>query len=112
MSAKSQSILWVAQRASATVLALCVIVHLATVIYAVQGGLTAAEILSRTQGNIGWFVFYTGFVAAVAIHAPIGLRTILSEWFGWRSSSRDLLLLIFAATIAVGGMRAVVAVFA
>ena len=38
--------LWIAQRASAAVLALCVVVHLATIIYAVRGGLTAAEILA------------------------------------------------------------------
>jgi fumarate reductase subunit C len=52
--------LWLAQRASAAVLAICVVVHLATIIYAVQGGLTAGEILSRTRGNAGWFAFYNG----------------------------------------------------
>src|SRR5574341_1374263 len=48
---KSQTWLWAAQRASAAVLALCVAVHLATIVYAVQGGLTGAEILARTRGN-------------------------------------------------------------
>jgi len=112
LTVRTQSILWFAQRASAAVLALCVFVHLATVIYAVQGGLTATEILGRTQGSLGWFVFYTGFVAAVAVHAPIGLRSVLSEWLGWRSAYRDVVLLAFAAAIVVTGMRAVVAVFA
>ena len=92
-------------------LALCVVVHLATIIYAVQGGLTAAEILERTRGNVAWFAFYSLFVLAVTIHAPIGLRTVFAEWLGWRGRSRDWVLLIFAAALAWMGMRAVVGVF-
>lgn len=68
-----------AQRASAAVLALAVTVHLATVIYAVRGDLSAAEIIARVQGNVAWLIFYVVFVIAVAIHAPIGIRTILLE---------------------------------
>ncbi len=68
-----------AQRASAAVLALAVTVHLATVIYAVRGDLSAAEIIARVQGNVAWLSFYLVFVLAVAIHAPIGIRTILLE---------------------------------
>ncbi|MBM3384761.1 MAG: succinate dehydrogenase, partial [Betaproteobacteria bacterium] len=45
MSFRSETLLWVAQRASAAVLGVCVAVHLATMIYAVRGGLSAAEIL-------------------------------------------------------------------
>ena len=41
VSRRAETLLWVAQRASAAVLALCVLVHLATIIYAVRGGLTA-----------------------------------------------------------------------
>ena len=104
--------LWIAQRASAAVLALCVAVHLATMIYAVQGGLSAAEILGRTRGSAGWFAFYTLFVLAVTVHAPIGLRSIFAEWLGWRSASRDIALALFGAFIAAMGMRAVFAVFA
>ncbi len=111
MSVKAQSYLWIAQRASAAVLALCVCVHLATMIYAVQGGLSAAEILGRTRGSPGWFAFYTLFVLAVTVHAPIGLRSIFSEWLGWRSTSRDVVLALFGALIAATGMRAVFAVF-
>jgi len=103
--------LWIAQRASAAVLALCVLVHLATIIYAVQGGLTAAEILGRTRGSVAWFAFYALFVLAVTIHAPIGLRAVLGEWLGWRGPSRDLSLLFFAAVLAWTGLRAVAGVF-
>ena len=104
--------LWIAQRASATVLAICVTVHLATIIYAVQGGLSAAEILERTRGNAGWLAFYTVFVLAVTVHAPIGLRSICIEWLGWRGRSRDVVLALFAALLAWMGMRAAIGVFA
>jgi fumarate reductase subunit C len=112
LSIRAQTLLWAAQRASAALLALCVIVHLATMIYAVQGGLTAAEILGRTRGNAAWFAFYALFVLAVTVHAPIGLRSVLGEWLGWRGKSRDLALLVFAMVLAWMGMKAVMAVFA
>jgi fumarate reductase subunit C len=101
-----------AQRASAAVLAVCVVVHLVTIVYAVQGGLSAAEILQRTRGNTAWFAFYSMFVLAVTVHAPIGLRTVCAEWLGWHGRSRDLALLVFAALLGWAGMRAVVGVFA
>ncbi len=93
-------------------LALCVLVHLVTITYAVRGGLTGAEILSRTQGHAGWFAFYAVFVLAVSIHVPIGLRAILSEWFAWRGPSRDWVLAAFAVFLALFGLRAVFGVFA
>ena len=104
--------MWIAQRASAAVLAICVTVHLATIIYAVQGGLSAAEILARTRGSAGWLAFYTVFVLAVTVHAPIGLRSICIEWLGWRGRARDVVLALFAALLAWTGMRAAIGVFA
>lgn len=111
MNRRSEVLLWGAQRASAAVLALCVAVHLVTMIYAVRSGLSAAEILGRTQGNIGWLIFYALFVAAVAVHAPIGLRTILAETCNWRSRGLDLLAGAVALLLLLWGMRAVIAVF-
>jgi fumarate reductase subunit C len=111
-SLRPQALLWGAQRASAALLALCVVVHLATIVYAVRGGLSGAEILARTRGNAAWFAFYSLFVLAVAVHAPIGLRAVLGEWLGWRARSRDFALLAFAGLLAAMGMRAVFAVFA
>ncbi len=93
------------------VLAFCVLIHLATMIYAVRGGLTAAEILSRTQASTAWFAFYTLFVLAVAVHVPVGLRTVLNEWSGWRGASRDAALCIFSLFLLSFGMRAVLGVF-
>jgi len=112
LNAQKETLLWVAQRASAAVLAVCVLVHLVTIIYAVQGGLSAAEILGRTRGNVAWLAFYTLFVLAVAIHAPIGLRSVLTEWLQWRDKSRDVALLLFSLLLLVMGMRAVLGVFA
>lgn len=107
MSRRAETLLWVAQRASAAVLALCVCVHLGTIIYAVQAGLSGEAILGRTRGNLGWAAFYTVFVLAVAIHAPIGLRSVLAEWLGWRGRSRDFALIAFAVMLAGMGLQAV-----
>ena len=112
MSVRSETRLWIAQRASAAVLALCVTVHLVTMVYAVRGGLTAAEIFSRTRGSLGWLAFYAVFVLAVSVHAPIGLRAVLSEWLGWRAASRDWLLGLFSILLLMLGMRAIWTVYA
>ena len=109
MNTRSQVLLWGAQRISAMVLALCVIVHLITIIVAVRSGLSAAEILGRTRGSIAWSGFYALFVAAVAVHAPIGVRNILAE-MGWRSRGVDVLMFVLALTLAMWGLRAVFAV--
>jgi fumarate reductase subunit C len=84
-------------------------VHLVTIIYAVRNGLSAAEILGRTRGSVAWSVFYALFVAAVAIHAPIGVRNICAE-FGQRGRGVDILMFVLAMTLAMWGMRAVWAV--
>ena len=104
-------LLWTAQRISAAVLAVCVIVHLVTVIYAVRNGLSAAEILGRTRGSLGWAAFYALFVLAVTVHAPIGLRNFLSETFNWRGSGLNIAVMAIALTLAMWGVRAVYAVF-
>ena len=109
--ARRETLLWVAQRASAAVLAVCVVVHLMVVTYAVRGGLSAAEILGRTRGSLGWLAFYSLFVLAVSVHAPIGLRAVALEWLGWRGASRDWTMLAIASALALAGLRAVFAVF-
>jgi fumarate reductase subunit C len=112
VSARRETLLWLAQRGSAAVLALCVVVHLVTVIYAVRGGLSAAEILARTRGSAGWLAFYSLFVLAVSVHAPIGLRAVALEWLGWRGAARDWAVLAIGAALAASGLRAVWGVFA
>lgn len=107
---RTQVLLWGAQRATAAVLALCVLVHLVTIVYAVRGGLSAAEILARTSGSVGWAIFYGVFVLAVAVHGPIGLRNVLSETFDWRGRSLDYAMLALGVVLALWGLRAVYAV--
>jgi fumarate reductase subunit C len=105
------AIMFIAQRLSAAVLAFAVAVHLATILYAVRGGLSAAEVLGRTRHN-GWFLaFYLVFVLAVAVHAPIGLRNVLREWTPWRDRSLDIVLAAFALLLLWLGSRAALAVF-
>ncbi len=109
--ARREALLWFAQRASAAVLGVCVLVHIATIVYATHGGLSGAEILARTRGNGAWFTFYVVFVLAVAVHAPIGLRAIAIEWLGWRGRSRDLTLSVFAVALIAMGLGAAWSLF-
>ena len=100
---------WYWQRISAMVLAVCVLVHLATIVYAVQSGLSAAAFLARTRGSVAFGAFYTVFVVAAAVHAPIGLARIGEEWAGLSSGAANALSRAFAAVLAVLGMTAVYA---
>ena len=73
--------LYLLQRLSAMVLAPLVLLHLGVIVYAVQDGLSAAEILARTRGNLTWTATYGVFVLAAAVHGAIGLRSIAGEVF-------------------------------
>jgi len=101
---------WYWQRVSAMVLAVCVVIHLAIIIYASRQGLTAAQILGRTRGSVPFATFYALFVAACAIHVPIGLKAIAAEWLRWRGRSASVGAMIVALAILVMGLRAVYAV--
>ncbi|HVR52783.1 MAG TPA: succinate dehydrogenase [Pseudorhodoferax sp.] len=102
--------LFALQRLSAMALGPFVLVHLGLILYAVRGGLTAAEILSRTQGSWAWIGFYTLFVVSVAVHVPIGLRNILVEWLHLGRRTAGWLCLAFAAVLLAMGLRAVASV--
>ena len=99
------------QRLSAMVLAVCLVVHLITMILAVQGGLTAAEILARTRDNTAWLAFYLAFVLMVTLHVPIGLRNILRELTDWPTSRVNLASLLAGFVLLTFGLRAAWAVF-
>ena len=102
--------LYMLQRITALIMAPLVLGHLAVMIYAVQGGLNAAEILGRTQGSILWMVFYGSFVIAVSIHAAIGVRVVLFETFALNKSVLAPLTWGVFLVLAVLGLRAVYAV--
>ncbi len=103
----SEARAWYWQRVSAMVLAIFVVVHLAIMVYAMKGGLTAAEILSRTQGNWIFGAFYAAFVIACAVHVPIGVAKIAKEWGSMSSKSAQLLSRFLVAVILVMGFAAV-----
>ena len=98
---------FVLQRGSAAVLALCVVVHVATMIYAVRHGLTADAIVGRMHATALWPAFYLLFVAAAAVHAPLGLRTVVDEWLGLRGRAVDAALCCFALLLLGAGGYAV-----
>ena len=102
--------LYLAQRASAAIMAPLVLIHLGVMIYAIQGGIDAAEILERTRGSLFWGANYGLFVVAVSVHASIGLRNILREWLAVRGTSLSLISWIFFAGLLTAGLRAVAAV--
>ncbi|QWE21071.1 succinate dehydrogenase [Polynucleobacter sp. AP-Kolm-20A-A1] len=105
-----QAKLWYAQRISAMVLGLCVAIHLLIIFYAIRGGLSAQEILGRTQGNVLFAIFYEVFVIACFVHAPIGVVNILQETFPKSGLARPLSW-ILALLILVFGTTAVIGVF-
>ena len=102
--------LYMAQRLTALIMAPLTIGHLAVMIYAVQDGLSVAEILARTQGSLAWFLFYGSFVVAVSIHAAIGMRVILFEWLGIKGAALSAISWGFCLLLLGLGARAVWAV--
>lgn len=102
--------LYVWQRATAAAMAPLVLGHLVVIFYATRAGMSAADILARTRGSMLWAAYYGIFVAAVAIHAAIGVRNVLREWspLGERGAGR--FALVFGLLLAALGIRAVAAV--
>ena len=105
-----ESRLFALQRLTAMFMAPFVLVHVIVILYAVRGGLTAAEIMSRTQGSLLWIGFYGLFAVSVAIHVPIGIRNILIEWGRLGRQSASMVSLAFGVLLLVLGLRAVAAV--
>jgi fumarate reductase subunit C len=110
VSARVEARLWVVQRATAVVLAVCVAVHLVTIVYAVRGGLAASDVLARTRGNAMWASFYAVFVLASAAHGSIGLRTVAIEWLRLRAAAANALMGTVAIAFTGLGLYAVYAV--
>lgn len=104
--------LYLAQRISAAIMAPLVLLHLGLMIYAIQGGLDAAEILGRTRGSLFWGSTYAVFVIAVSVHAAIGLRNVMREWLQLRGPVLAGLSWFCFALLLAAGLRAVVAVVA
>lgn len=106
-AAVAQARRWAVQRLASLVLLACVLVHLAVMVYAVRGGLSAAELLGRTRGSWGFGAFYLVFLAACVLHVPPGLATIAEEWLGWSRRVALFASCAFALLLLVLGLRAV-----
>ena len=102
--------LYVLQRLSALLMAPLVLGHLFMIVYAVRDGLSAAEILSRTQGSWGWATFYGLFVICVSIHAAIGVRVVAADYLTGNPIVLRSLTWLIALVLLVTGFRAVWAV--
>jgi len=102
--------LYVWQRATAAIMAPLVLVHIAVIFYAARRGLSASDVLARTRGSIAWAAFYGLFVAAVSIHAAIGLRNVLHEWSPLTERRAGFCAIGFGLLLAALGIRAVAAV--
>jgi fumarate reductase subunit C len=98
------------QRGTAMLMVPLVVTHLIVIVMAVQGGLSADEILARTRGSLLWGAFYSLFVLAAAVHTGIGLQTVLKEWTPLGTRRAAMLGHIFILVLVVLGLRAVYAV--
>jgi fumarate reductase subunit C len=101
--------LYVWQRATAALMVPFVLVHIAVIFYATRQQMTAADILSRTHGSAMWASFYVAFVAAVSIHASIGVRNILAEWSPLADRTAGWCAVLLGIVLALLGFHAVVA---
>jgi fumarate reductase subunit C len=102
--------LYIWQRASAALMVPFIAAHLVLMFYATRQQLTAADILARTRGSIGWAAFYGAFVLLAAVHGAIGVRTVMADWVSTPDRVRDAVMWGFGVLLAMLGLRAVVAV--
>ena len=102
--------LYVLQRATAAIMAPLVLAHIVVIFYATSRGLSAAEILGRTRGSIGWGALLRLFVLAAAMHGAIGVRTVASEWTPLQGRSARCADVAFRPRAGGLGLRAVAAV--
>ncbi len=101
--------LYVWQRAAAALMVPLVLIHLAVIFYATRQQMTAADILSRTHGSIVWASYYALFVAAVSIHASIGVRNVLAEWTPLAKRRAGQIAIVFGVLLVLLGAHAIFA---
>lgn len=99
------------QRISGGLLAGCLLIHIATILYAVQGGLSVAEIQNRIQGSEFWFVLYSIFIFAAIVHAAIGLKNVFSEWIKLPPVLISVLVLVYFVVSSFLGISAILAIW-
>jgi len=87
-----------------------ILVHIGLIFYAMRHDLTAAEILTRTQGSVFWGAFYGCFVLLAATHGSIGVRNVLAEWAPVSLTGARVIAVAFGVLLVALGLRAVAAV--
>lgn len=102
--------LYILQRLTAALMVPLIVGHLIVIFYATSNGLSAAEILGRTRGSIGWALFYGVFVMLASVHGAIGVRGVLREWTELKARTVDALMWLFGLLLFTLGIRAVAAV--
>ena len=102
--------LYVWQRATAVLLLPLLLLHLLVIFYASRKGLSAADILARTRGSVAWALYYGVFVAAICVHASIGVRTVLAEWTPLPARAVNPAAILCGVLLAMLGFRSVIAV--
>ena len=102
--------LYVWQRLTAAAMVPLIAIHIATIFIATSTGLSAADILARTQGSVAWAIFYSVFVGTAAIHGAIGLRSVLSDWTHMSRRNGQTIMWIFGLMLLGLGLRAIAAV--
>jgi fumarate reductase subunit C len=100
------------QRLTAVLMIPLIAGHLATILYATHQGLSAAQILDRTRGSLGWALFYSAFVVLAAVHGSIGIGAVAAEWTRLRGAALAALTWGCGLSLALLGARAVFAVVA
>jgi fumarate reductase subunit C len=101
--------LYIWQMATAALMAPLVLIHIAVIFYATRQQMSAADILSRTHGSIAWASYYALFVAAVSIHASIGVRNVLAEWSPLTEQRSGQVAIGFGMLLALLGAHAIFA---
>ena len=106
--------LYILQRATAALMLPLIVGHLIVIFYATRKGLSAADILGRTRGSVGWGLYYALFVTLASVHGAIGVRSVLREWAPARlarnARALDLVMWGFGVVLMALGLRAVAAV--
>ena len=110
MTVLREAHLYAVQRITAVIMAPLVLGHVILIIFAVQDGITAEEILARTRGSLFWAAYYGLFVICAALHAAIGLRAVAAEWLGFSGPLAGWTAAGIAALLSALGLRAVAAV--
>ena len=91
-------------------LAFAVTVHLATIVYAVRGGLTAGEVLARTATS--WYLaFYVVFVRRSRCMRRSACAMCCANGRRGAGRSLDAALALFALVLLALGLRAVLALY-